>query len=185
MWYLDVSPPGTLSQSIKRKSILKIFFRASIGPMRAAPDDTDIEVTVFGPGYGECILIHIGSGRWFVVDSCKRSSNSPPIALRYLEMIGANYKECVELVVLTHWHDDHIRGSAELIAKCENANICISQAFNREEFIKFLAAFSGSVQSFSHICSSDGGSLVVVSRLMQRGHVHVFAGRPLCASDVS
>ena len=115
--------------------------------MRAAPKGTEIEVTVFGPGYGECILVHIGNGRWFVVDSCKRGPNGLPVALRYFEAIGVDVANCVELIVLTHWHDDHIRGSAELVNRCENAAICISEAFTKEEFIRFLSAFSTTKKS--------------------------------------
>lgn len=115
--------------------------------MNAAPKDTEIEVTVFGPGYGECIIVHVGSGRWLIVDSCKKSPNSRPVALRYLEMIGVDVTSSVELIVLTHWHDDHIRGASELVGTCANAAICISEAFNKEEFKRFLSAFSTTKES--------------------------------------
>jgi hypothetical protein len=32
------------------------------------PADDQIEVSLFGPGYGECCLIHIGNGKWIVVE---------------------------------------------------------------------------------------------------------------------
>lgn len=30
------------------------------------PDDGEIEVSLFGPGYGEAIAIHLGDGSWFL-----------------------------------------------------------------------------------------------------------------------
>ena len=37
----------------------------------AAPPRTDeLEVSLFGPGVGECVIVHLGAGEWMVVDSC-------------------------------------------------------------------------------------------------------------------
>ena len=36
------------------------------------PPASDVfEVSIFGPGKGESIVVHIGNGRWIVVDSCR------------------------------------------------------------------------------------------------------------------
>jgi len=32
------------------------------------PEKDEIEVSIFGPGYGECIVIHIGNNEWVVID---------------------------------------------------------------------------------------------------------------------
>ncbi len=115
--------------------------------MEAPPKTNEIEVSVFGPGYGECIVVHIGSGRWLVVDSCKTSGNAAPVALRYFEHIGVNASEQAELVAITHWHDDHIRGASEIVEVCKSAAVCVSDAFTRDEFKKFLSAFSTAKKS--------------------------------------
>ena len=110
--------------------------------MKSPPLPDEIEITIFGPGYGECIVVHVGSGRWIVVDSCKAGANTPPVALRYFEMINVDPETQVELVLVTHWHDDHIRGLNELLDRCVQADICISEAMTKTEFTNFLAAYS-------------------------------------------
>lgn len=34
------------------------------------PGAGTLEVTLLGPGYGETVLVHFGSNRWLIVDSC-------------------------------------------------------------------------------------------------------------------
>ena len=103
------------------------------------PEYDEIEVSLFGPGYGECVLVHIGSGRWVVVDSCL-NSDSEPTALAYLRSIGSNPSEAVALIVATHWHDDHIRGIADLVEECLDATFCCASALGSEEFLAALGA---------------------------------------------
>lgn len=104
------------------------------------PDDDQIEVTIFGPGVGECCLIHLGSRRWIVIDSC-RGSDGRPRALSYLEKIGADVANEVELIIATHWHDDHIGGLAELVQKCSRARFCASAALRQQEFLANIAVY--------------------------------------------
>ena len=103
------------------------------------PEPDEIEVSLFGPGYGECVLVHIGNGRWIIVDSCI-NENSQPTALAYLQSLGSNPSELVCLIVATHWHDDHIRGMGELVEACENATFCCASALRKEEFLTALGA---------------------------------------------
>jgi len=110
--------------------------------MKLPPQANQIEVTVFGPGYGECIVVHIADGRWIVIDSCKGKQGTQPVALKYFEQIGVNPAEQVELIIITHWHDDHIRGAAELVDSCPSAGLCFSEAFTKNEFVKFLSTYS-------------------------------------------
>ncbi len=106
---------------------------------RGLPDDDEIEVALFGPGYGECILIHIGNGKWIIVDSCI-DEDSQPAALNYLRSLGSDPSESVCLIVASHWHDDHIRGMAELVEACRNANFCCASALTQQEFLVALGA---------------------------------------------
>jgi beta-lactamase superfamily II metal-dependent hydrolase len=94
-----------------------------------------IEVSLFGPGYGECCLIHIGSGKWIVIDSYVDPSTREPVALRYLRQLGFDPKLAVVLIVATHWHDDHVRGISKLLEECPNASFALSMAMASKEFI--------------------------------------------------
>ena len=107
-----------------------------------SPETDEIEVSLVGPGYGECILIHIGNQRWVIVDSCL-DANRQPTALNYLIGLGLDPSEVVCLIVATHWHDDHIRGMAQLVEMCGNAIFCCASALVDKEFLAFLAAVEG------------------------------------------
>jgi len=54
------------------------------------PDDDCLEVSLFGPGYGECVVVHLGFGDWVVVDSCIEPDSRDPIALAYFSAIGTD-----------------------------------------------------------------------------------------------
>ena len=115
------------------------------------PEDDEIEVTVVGPGYGECVLVHIGHQRWVVVDSCLDSTKQPA-ALTYLSRLGVDPSESVCLIVATHWHDDHIRGMARLVEECKSAEFCCASALVKEEFLAVL----GSLEQRSATPSGSG-----------------------------
>jgi len=93
-----------------------------------------VELSFFGPGYGECIVINIGANDWIVVDSCVDSSTGKVAALSYLESIGVSPSESVKLIVATHWHDDHVRGLGKLFKECTNAKFVCSTALSNKEF---------------------------------------------------
>ena len=99
-----------------------------------APDEDEVEVTLLGPGYDESVVVHIGHGRWIVVDSCINDAGKPQ-ALEYLRTIGVEARCAVSLIVATHWHDDHIRGMAKLVDVCETADFCCAAALRQEEFV--------------------------------------------------
>jgi hypothetical protein len=40
--------------------------------------------------------------------------------------------------VVSHWHDDHVRGLGDLIAACTQAHICCSSALTKEEFLGYV-----------------------------------------------
>ena len=108
------------------------------------PGENEFEVVLFGPGYGESIVLHIGFGSWVIVDSCINDAGKPR-ALEYLESIGVNPAQGVELIVATHWHDDHIRGMAKLVEVCSKANFCCANALRTEEFLAAIDALEGQV----------------------------------------
>lgn len=102
------------------------------------PEFDEVETTLFGPGYGECIALHLGTGHWALVDSCIESSGCP-VALTYLGRLGVD-PSAVKLVVATHWHDDHIRGMGRLVEECSEATFCCSAALNKREFLAAVGA---------------------------------------------
>ena len=111
-------------------------------PTDVPPDADEIEVSFFGPGYGECILVHIGNQQWVTVDSCL-DSDRQATALNYLRRLGSNPAKSVCLLVATHWHDDHIRGMGELVEVCESAIFCCAATLRQKEFLATLAALEG------------------------------------------
>ena len=117
---------------------------SAIGRMTASespPDLSVCELTVVGPGYGECIIIHIGNGNWVIVDSCL-NDESRPVALSYLQSMGLDPSEVVRLIVATHWHDDHIRGISRLVEVCESADFCCASAVCTKELLAMVGALS-------------------------------------------
>ena len=103
------------------------------------PGKGEFELTLLGPGYGESIVIHVGGGVWVLVDSCVDTGGMPR-ALRYLESIGVDPAETVDLIVATHWHDDHIRGIAKLVEVCKKATFCCASVLLRKEFLTVVGA---------------------------------------------
>ena len=98
------------------------------------PGKGEFEFTLLGPGYGESILLHVGEGVWILIDSCVGKDGTPR-ALQYLESIGVDPAEAVGLIVATHWHDDHIRGIANIVEVCSRAAFCCASVLCNKEFL--------------------------------------------------
>jgi metallo-beta-lactamase superfamily protein len=107
---------------------------AKLGP----PDPRHVEVCVFGPNYGECVLVHLGVNNWVVVDSCTVGSTQPS-ALAYLESIKVDPAVGIKAIIATHWHDDHTRGLSKMITAAPAAHICIANALTELDFLRFKA----------------------------------------------
>jgi len=104
------------------------------------PKADELEVSLFGPGIGECVVLHLGAGEWAVVDSCLNAAGDRPIAQEYLERIGVDVATQLKSLVVTHWHDDHIRGIAQLFRSATSARFACSMALRCEEFFKLVVA---------------------------------------------
>src|SRR5262245_15049938 len=116
------------------------------------PAQDDFELSLFGPGIGECVVIHVGNGEWIVIDSCKEGSGTPPIALDYLNRLGVDVASAIKIVAITHWHDDHIKGAAELVRAASQATVVCPAALRAPELAKVTryAKFSGLESSGIH-----------------------------------
>lgn len=102
------------------------------------PAQNEIEVTLFGPGYGEAIAVHLGEGAWMMVDSCIDPDSKGPASGTYLEQIGVDASQ-VRAIVASHWHDDHVRGISKLAAKYPVADFVLSTVLNSKEAGAFVA----------------------------------------------
>jgi len=108
----------------------------------AAPLSHELEVTLFGPGYGESIAVHFGEGYWMLVDSCLDPFTKKPAAETYLTQLGVS-ADNVRAIVASHWHDDHVRGLSRLVNIYPKAELQVSAVFSNQEAQVFLATFNG------------------------------------------
>lgn len=106
------------------------------------PARDELEVSIFGPGYGESVVIHLGDGQWMIVDSCLDGQSDLPAPLAYLFQLDVEVDKSVRLIVATHWHDDHIRGISGVFNACHAADFVVSSALDSAEFLKLVALFS-------------------------------------------
>ena len=125
------------------------------------PNHDEIEVTVLGPGYGESVLVHLGNGAWVIVDSCINRDGVPQ-ALAYLQRIGVSPADAVTLIVATHWHDDHIRGMADIVGLCKNARFCCAAALGEVRFLEAIGGLEG------HPFSGSGSGVREIHRVFRQ-----------------
>lgn len=132
-----------------------------------APNGDELEVSLFGPGVGECVVVHLGDGAWMIIDSCLDESGQP-VALSYLVAIGVDPTQAVKLIVVSHWHDDHIRGLAEIVHRCHNAKIVYSSALLKKEFLTFVDVMNDPSLSIDRGKSGLNEMARVIDKLHQR-----------------
>jgi len=111
------------------------------------PRSDELEVSIIGPGRGECVIVHLGENEWCIVDSCIPRGQREPAAIEYLRSLQQESLRRVRLVVATHWHDDHIRGLASLLQQTPNAQFACSQAVNTDQFKMLVGSAATSIQS--------------------------------------
>lgn len=100
------------------------------------PDPGELEVSIFGPGVGESVVVHLGRGDWIIVDSCHNPRTRVPAALEYLDDLGVDVGTALKLLVLTHWHDDHVRGATAILQRASAARLACSAKDHGPEFFK-------------------------------------------------
>jgi beta-lactamase superfamily II metal-dependent hydrolase len=105
-----------------------------------SPEPGQLEVSAFGPGFGEAIVLNLGTDEWLTVDSCIDVETKESIPLRYLGELGVDIATQVSLVAATHWHSDHVRGIADLFESAKSAAFACSVALRSSEFTTLVAA---------------------------------------------
>ena len=138
------------------------------------PKCDELELVLFGPGYGECILLHVGGGCWLVVDSCL-DDKSQPVSLRYLRELGIDPSVAIKAVVATHWHEDHIRGMANILELCPRAEFCCAGALAQREFLSMVDLVADDTVPRSGLGAREFKK--VLTLLKERDHIPLFAGQ--------
>jgi hypothetical protein len=106
----------------------------------ARPPDDQVELNLFGPGYGESVLVHLGANQWLIVDSCVEVSSGRPAALEYLDRLGVDASTGVLYLVATHWHDDHVGGFAALVKQCKQARVHFTSAMTSQVLLELIGS---------------------------------------------
>jgi hypothetical protein len=115
-----------------------------------APGPDTNEITTFGKGFGEAVVLH-RRGEWFIVDSFydESASAKTPIAARYLDELGVP-ASAVKIIVATHWHDDHTPGVSQLYERYSNSKFACAAALTTQEFLALAEstgiAYTGSLK---------------------------------------
>ena len=110
------------------------------------PPENQIQIVVFGPGFGESILMHLGNRNWIIIDSCLNEEESP-VALSFLKNLGVNVACEVKLVVATHWHTDHTMGLFQTLSECKKAEFVVSETLKDDNFKAFLKVHNSNSNS--------------------------------------
>ncbi len=128
------------------------------------PSSNELEVSIFSRGSGEAAAVHVGGGRWLLIDSLL-SEDKTPVSLDYLEDIGVPF-DAVDAVLLTHWHDDHIAGASKIAELCHAAVIAIPVTLQNDEFLAFIDRVepSGSATFSSGVVELQGVLQAIESR---------------------
>lgn len=103
---------------------------------KAKPEE--IEVSIFGKGFGECILLNCGGNEYIVIDSFINPTTKNPIVIDYLNCLKEPLSSIKKLVI-THWHSDHIAGASDILEQAgDHIKIVLSPVIQHKEFNRFL-----------------------------------------------
>lgn len=100
------------------------------------PQLDEIEVTLFGRGVGESLVVHLPGGDWLIIDSFE--AGRKPVAMRYLESINVK-QEQVKVLVVTHFDKDHYGGIDKLHDRYRGARLMVTDALSGEKFANLFS----------------------------------------------
>ncbi len=81
--------------------------------------------------------------------------------------LGVDISNAVKLVILTHWHDDHVAGAAKLVESCAAAQVVCSAAFAVDEFREILGLY-GIEDRITDKKTSGVRELSVIQEIVER-----------------
>ncbi len=102
------------------------------------PKPDQLEISLFGPGFGECLVIHYGQGRWFTIDSSLEDDRETPSALAYLNRLGINPAEDVTHNIVSHLDGDHVGGISKLFSACESARLVCPAILSERDMLRYI-----------------------------------------------
>lgn len=103
------------------------------------PATTTFELSIFGAGVGEALVLHIGDNEWLLVDSCINHGRGLPAGVAYLDDLCVA-AEAVRAVVVTHWHEDHVAGIDGVMKKYPGAAVHLPASFHSSHLYKLVRA---------------------------------------------
>lgn len=103
------------------------------------PSNDEIEITIFGLGFGECIVLGCNNQEFIVIDSFINPDTNNPIAIDYLSCLNLP-KSSIKEVVLTHWHQDHIAGISDVLNEASpDVKLVISPIIRQTKFNQYMS----------------------------------------------
>ena len=100
-----------------------------------------LEITVFGKGQGESILVGLDNEKYIVIDSFIESESGRPVALKYMEDNGIGINKIIG-VICTHWDNDHIRGIGDIISEHPaELNLCLPSVLSQKTYTQYISSF--------------------------------------------
>lgn len=95
-----------------------------MGPDVGSLDPALLYLIVFGPGYGESIVVRVPENTWLVVDSLRAAESGVPAA-----GLLRRARAAFSCAVLTHPHEDHADGFGEVLAQGDGGPVGVVPAF--------------------------------------------------------
>ena len=119
------------------------------------PNANELELSVFGPGIGECLVVHpLGYNDWMVVDSCLHEPNGQPVALRYLEQLKVDVSRCVKAGCSDALARRPYQGVSAVLREASAAELVCSAALCTDEF-RILVASGRATRLVEHTSGVD------------------------------
>lgn len=112
------------------------------------PAADEFEISLFGTGYGESLIIHYANNKWIVIDSCYDYKNKNSAVLSYFNQLDISPD--ITHIIVSHWHDDHIKGISQILDSFPNSNFICSAAIYCKEFLNLVSIYS----NHSHMVES-------------------------------
>ena len=106
-----------------------MVFAAALVLNHAAYWAGSLTMTVLDVGQGQCVVLRCGD-QVAVVDCGSTGEDAGDIAASYLSTMGI---ERVDLLVLTHCHNDHANGVSTLMDRLEVSNLAVPQVIEAPE----------------------------------------------------
>ena len=78
------------------------------------PKNSELELTFFGPGFGESIVLHIPGLGWALIDSCEFGSLNKRVVPPLQYLTSRNVQK-LAFLILSHPHLDHFKGMEQII----------------------------------------------------------------------